>query len=314
MDVSVVVVTYNPNYEKLISTLKSIICQRNVKFEIIIADDGSKAFDWNRVKEWFQKQNFANYKLILNEKNQGTMKNAYSGWINAIGNYIKQLSPGDMLFNENSLCDGLKVMKEKKLELAFGIAASYSMKDDKLVIIEKQNPMNLAPYYDYNPDEIKKMYVGLRDYANGMAFISKRECLLKYGKLLIDRVTYAEDCVYVLMIADDVKVGFIDNYVIWYENGTGISTNGSNIWAKRIYADNISCFEVISEIRPEWNSAKKAMGRLDANVFEKLLNRIYRHIYRRGLLQTIKKTEEKNNRFNKKIGNIDYLTNLIFHC
>ena len=40
--VSVLLVTYNADWNKLKQTIESIIAQKDVSFELIIADDGSK--------------------------------------------------------------------------------------------------------------------------------------------------------------------------------------------------------------------------------------------------------------------------------
>ena len=44
VDISVCVLTYRPNYEKLFITLTSIIRQQSCSYEIIIADDGTPDF------------------------------------------------------------------------------------------------------------------------------------------------------------------------------------------------------------------------------------------------------------------------------
>ena len=44
VDISICVLTYQPNYEKLFMTLTSIICQQGCSYEIIIADDGTPDF------------------------------------------------------------------------------------------------------------------------------------------------------------------------------------------------------------------------------------------------------------------------------
>ena len=43
MQVSVVVITYEPSIDKLLATLSSIIRQNSILFELIISDDGSKS-------------------------------------------------------------------------------------------------------------------------------------------------------------------------------------------------------------------------------------------------------------------------------
>ena len=44
VDVSICVLTYRPDYEKLFMTLTSIIRQQGCSYEIIIADDGTLDF------------------------------------------------------------------------------------------------------------------------------------------------------------------------------------------------------------------------------------------------------------------------------
>ena len=50
-DVSVIIVTYNSDWEKLRLTLLSTVKQRNISIQIIITDDGSEeTFDENIVQ------------------------------------------------------------------------------------------------------------------------------------------------------------------------------------------------------------------------------------------------------------------------
>ena len=43
-DISVYVLIYRPDYEKLFITLTSVILQKGCRYEIILADDGSEDF------------------------------------------------------------------------------------------------------------------------------------------------------------------------------------------------------------------------------------------------------------------------------
>lgn len=309
MDISVVVVTYNVNYDKLFATLKSVIFQKNVDFEIVIADDGSKNFDRKKVENWFAEKQFTQYQLVLNPENQGTLKNALSGWRVARGEYIKQLSPGDMLYNNTSLSDSINKIKKENYGIAFGIAASYVNRDGELNIVDNQNPHNLAPYYLNDPEDIAIHYVELKDYANGMAFIAKKELLLKYGAMLENKVIYAEDCVYILMVSDGVKIGFLDDYLIWYEYGEGISTQNSSIWAERLSKDNRECFKIIANLNPRWKLAYRTMGKDNANIvdilYQKICNRI---IY---LKTKSKKYDQQLITYSKTRPNITYLKELL---
>ena len=46
------------------------------------------------VKEYFENNEFNNYKLVFNPVNKGTVYNTYSGLLAAEGKYIKFISPG----------------------------------------------------------------------------------------------------------------------------------------------------------------------------------------------------------------------------
>lgn len=270
IEVSVVVVTYNPNINNLLNTLKSIVMQQGVTFEIVIADDGSKTFDKQRVETWFKENNFSDYQIILNPENQGTMKNSSSGWNLAKGKYIKQLSPGDYLYNSHTLEKAVSFMETHEYELCFGLAASYVLNDQKIKIINRQNPIDLYPYYSNDKKLIKYNYLVKKDYANGMSFIGNRNLMLKYSELLINKVKYAEDCTYILMIANDVSIGFLMDYMIWYEFGTGISTDKNDFWKKRIADDNYACFKLLGEMRPEYKFIYNSFYMYNDNKIQRL--------------------------------------------
>lgn len=278
-EVSVVVVTYNSPFEKLENTLQSVIWQENVDFEIIIADDGSKSFDKERVENWFLTNGFKDYKFVLNLVNQGTLKNSISGWSVAEGKYIKQLSPGDMLYDKYTLSKAFRYIEEHELGLAFGLAAAYQTEAGRIELVNINNPRDLKPYYANNKEWIKHNYLINRDYVNGMAYIARSNLLLKYSKLLEEKVKYAEDCTYILMIADDVSVGFIQNYIIWYEYGSGISTSQNQIWSQRIGSDNIACFEVIGQLKPAYKIAGKLIITPADKKIRRLLKRVAHKVY-----------------------------------
>lgn len=309
MDISVVVVTYNVNYDKLFATLQSAIIQKDVDFEIVIADDGSKNFDRKKVEDWFAEREFTNYQLVLNPVNQGTLKNALSGWRAAKGAFVKQLSPGDMLYKDTSLREALDKIKKEGYEIAFGIAASYVNKDGDITIVDNQNPHNLAPYYLKDAEDIAIHYVEMKDYANGMAFVAKRELLLKYGTMMEGKVIYAEDCVYILMVSDGVKIGFLDDYLIWYEYGEGISTQNSNVWAERLSKDNRACFDIIAKLNPRWKLARKTMGEDQPNIINILCQKISNRVI--SLKTKTKKYDSQLITFCKIKPEITYLKNLL---
>lgn len=78
-EISVVVIQYNPIWEKLMYTLQSILQQTEIRYEIVIADDGSRDKYFDKTIDFFKEKKFCDYQIVDNTKNQGTVKNVLSG-------------------------------------------------------------------------------------------------------------------------------------------------------------------------------------------------------------------------------------------
>lgn len=252
LDISVIVLTYNPNYEKLFNTLKSIICQKGCDFEIIISDDGSEQFDKQIIDKWMKDNSINNYTILDNKINKGTVINVYESLNIAKGEYVKLISPGDYLYNENVLKNMIKYMKENNYQISFGKAVYYFINEKNEIKIEnKTNPIDLKPYRDKNYNKVKHNYLYYQDYVLGAAVICKTDLFYDYILKVKDNVKYLEDCVYVMMIADGINIHFWDNYLLWYECNTGISTKGDSEWIRTLERDHSKCFKMIANEHPE---------------------------------------------------------------
>ena len=67
---SVLMLTYNSSWDKTRQTLYSVLVQKDVSFEIIIADDGSEENNFEKIRDYLAAWNFAAYSLVANERNQ----------------------------------------------------------------------------------------------------------------------------------------------------------------------------------------------------------------------------------------------------
>lgn len=304
-DISVVVLTYNPNYNKLFQTLYSIIIQKDVNFEIVISDDGSKNFDKEGIITWFKKMHFKDFTLVLNKKNEGTVSNALFGYAAAKGKYIKQLSPGDFLYNDTVLKRLLSFVKQENGIVCFGKVMGYTQTDKSIQILKLENPKKIAPYIDRNRKQIQKNYLVDKDYINGMALFGQREIMIQYLTKLNGIVRYAEDCMYILMTAYDIDIYYWNEYIIWYEFGSGISTSGSSIWSERIYNDNKNCFKIIKKELPQWKY-----------VYNLSFNKKSLKFYTYRISKKIKKIfikENQNTEIIDKEMHLNYLKKIIFY-
>lgn len=252
-DISVIVLTYNPDYKKLFNTLKSIISQQQCNFELIISDDGSSTFDKELIIKWLQKSSFNNYTILANKINKGTVKNAYNSIKIARGKYVKLISPGDYLYCDNVLKNILNYMKENECDICFGKAVYYSINDEKEIsLLNKTNPIDLQPYANHDYKKIKKNYLYYQDYILGAAIVCKTELFCNYILKIKDNIKYGEDSAYIIMIADGINIRYWDNYLLWYECNTGISTSGSPEWNQKLQLDNSQCFKMIAKAHPQY--------------------------------------------------------------
>ncbi len=237
--VTVCILTYNPDWIKYRNTLRSIICQKDIDFNIVISDDGSKINHFDMVDEFFKENNFTAYKLISNEKNQGTVKNVIYALQHIDRKYVKLISPGDFLYNETVLAQFTEYAEKNKGAAYFGNMIFYSINDNKEIKIHENlcNPKNLHPWINNDYMGIRRNYLILRDYIIGANSFYQRESLIKYVKKFDGEVKYAEDLCMMWMIAAREKVLYFPIPFVFYEFGSGISTNSSTEWSKKINED-----------------------------------------------------------------------------
>lgn len=248
MDYSVIVTTYNFDYNKLFETLYSIIIQKNCTFEIIISDDGSREFNSKRIIDFFEKNNFTNYKILDNKINVGTVMNINKAIEIAVGKLVKLISPGDLLYEENVLEKAYNYMVKNNYSIIFGKAIYYSINDQKdITFYNMRNPLDLNPYINYNLKKIKKANLFYKDLILGAAFVSNKELFKRYLKKIIDIVKYNEDLSCILMLMDDIRIEYWDEYLIWYEYGTGISTSSDRGFEKKLYEDKKKFFYIFGQ-------------------------------------------------------------------
>lgn len=246
-DVSIIVASYNPNWEKLKKTVNSILLQKNISYELIICDDGSEFNYFDKLNELINGKCF--YTLISSDSNEGTCKNYYKGIKIAVGKYIKVISPGDYLYDEFCLDKWISFMKKNEALVCFGNAIYYTDKNKKTEIVSvTNNPQN--PYMFKNKNSFlfnqQEDYLICNNLVLGANFLVERDLCLNYLSKIINKVIYAEDNMFRPMVMDNIKLVYYPQNTIWYEYGSGISTNKKNT----ILAEKIKC---------DWEAATQIM-------------------------------------------------------
>ena len=236
---SVIIACYNPDFEKLKKTINSTVNQQNVRFEIIITDDGSREKYETKVKDYFREIGFKNYKLNFLQENCGTVCNILSGVKLADADYIKTMSPGDYFYNENSLAEYLRSFKSKGADLIFSRAQYYTPQYELLSLSAPKNTIVFRNRY------LKRNIVSYHDYVLGAAIAARSE-LYEYLTQFIGKIKYVEDVPLVfLSLLNQKKVYAVNQKLVWYEYGLGISTNPETSY--RLNSDFDVFFDFLKE-------------------------------------------------------------------
>lgn len=236
-EVSVVIATYNPDREKLIYTINSILIQKNIHFELVITDDGSEEDFFEEIEKYFKNRKFTNYLLHKNKRNGGTVKNINSGIDICGGEYVKLISPGDFLYGVNCLREWIDSLREGQAEMSFGDVIYYRTNGRKVESLKHKALPQEPGVYEKHGQRVIDNYLLLNDTIHGVSTICRTHILKKYMQMAAGRVTYAEDCMYRLMIKDGIRICHYPKDVVLYEFGGGISTNNSDKWKKLIKQD-----------------------------------------------------------------------------
>lgn len=280
-DISVPVITYNPKLDQLLHTLNSILRQEDISLEIIIADDGSKETYEKEIRGFFKKVGFNNYKLLFNKKNQGTVYNLLGAVEAAEGKYVKPISPGDYLYAENSLALMYAFMEENSALAAFGRAVFYCDRG-ALQVENKKSPVFDSIYRSdvkkYNYKRAMKYQLIYGDFILGASIIYEKATFQDCLHFLAGSVTYMEDVSMQLLAVQKERLFAIPQNVVWYEYGSGISTNQNMGFSDRLYEDWVAFYRLLKQEFPKAPYVKRAYFiwylSLRKDVWSKLIRRL----------------------------------------
>ena len=252
IQVSVILANYNPSWKKLKRSLCSVLLQKNIDIEIIVVDDGSNENYFTEIEELLAEFKFDRYVLLASSRNKGTVYNYYRALINARGEYIKGLSPGDYLYDENTLANLYDYAESHSIDICFGNAIYYSDDDNGFKSYCVRTQPRGIKFYDsaYASPQLRKYavtlnYSVLNDFICGASFFYKTELIVQYTARIFGSVKYAEDNSFRLMVLAGIDIQHYDTDIIWYEYGTGISTQKSEKWSALLKKDLLATNKIM---------------------------------------------------------------------
>ena len=234
--VTVGIVSYNPDLIKLKRTIQSVLLQRRISYQIVIADDGSINDRFEDIKEIFIRNNFSDYCFVKNKTNQGTVKNSESCVKNANGKYFVSLSPGDNFCDEFALYRWVNKAESSGADIIFANTIYYMCDDGFCVLSKYRHPQDSSAYLgDYR--KLKRNYLLYDDVCLGAGILTHKDIYVKYISEISGKAKFAEDNIFRLMIFNNEKCIWLEEPVVFYEYGSGVSSSGDNRWIKRLYKD-----------------------------------------------------------------------------
>lgn len=245
--VSIIIVLYNSDMIKADRTIKSALSQKSIDFEIIVSDDGSKEDPTDKIKAIFKKYNFTNYKINVNSKNVGTVKNILSALKLSSGKYVYCISPGDMIYDDNTISCFYQFAEKNNSKVCFGDYYDYRIEDEKPVIVGRISSSNRTTLYCKKKSfTTYKLLIMFGEGILGPAYFRERNYALKYIGQVSGVSKYVEDNTSVACsLADKVPIYYYDKTICWYECDTGISRLENSEWRNRIFDDFRKTYELL---------------------------------------------------------------------
>lgn len=288
-EVSAIVTYYNQSLDDLLFTLSSCVLQQGVDFDIVVADDFSGHDYGEEIRRFFASVGFSNYQIVRQPQNMKTVSNILSALGACRGRYIKTIGSEDALFSEHTLRDVVDYCVENDCGAGFGKYCAFQKEDGDYTCGEFEAPRNKRNYIEQKPQsEILKQQLTSADWIPGGAQFFEKELFERLLHVLQDDygIRYCEDFAATIALCDPgIRIGFLDEFLIYYAVGSGISTSSARTKPYAIYADHQSLYGRIGRSNPYGMSFRVAQALFVLRKFVALRTPIY-HMLRKREFQS----------------------------
>ena len=217
-----VIITHYNQMKYIEESLVSVLKQNYRNVELIVADDCSRLFNKKKVEKIINKYNKSNfeYKILVGEKNQGTVKNLNNAVRNATGDYILFFAADDKLYDENVISNFVKEFEDKEKKVVTTQCLLY----DEFLKKKISNYVNPIKAHFINKKSSFKIYEKMAEgcfYGSG-GTAYRKEVFKKYG-LFDENYPFVEDWSYWLKILREGTKMYYANFKTLCHRDGGIS-------------------------------------------------------------------------------------------
>lgn len=252
------------NFEGVYDTLRSVFQQDYPQIEIILSDDGSPNYEneFPRLKEYAESHRTKAIQRIVYHhlpENKGTVQNANEAYHLAEGEYIKDLSPEDILVGPDALTRYVQFLEKSGKLICFcrqeGITESGEIVKHLASSAEDYDTLRRL-----SPLELRDRLFE-RNCLPGPAWFAKKELFERYGYYLpVTRLI--EDYPYWLhLCTQEVPIGFMDEVLIRYRLSNSGKGNYSAAFLRDMFEIQKTCIFPYDRrygvLQPAYNLLKK---------------------------------------------------------
>lgn len=290
---SVVILTYNSELKKVLTTIKSVLLQNNChELEIIIADDGSRNTHFEEIESFLDAHMFTIYKLISQKENRGTVANFYSAVQEAKGKYVKGIGAGDLLYSPNTIDEFCMYMDKHNSKIAFGLLrAFFYNKQNGLKYKDFIAPGNIKAFTNDSYDKICESVIVWAQHISGASMFIEKEYFESLLDEMVGKVRFCEDYLQILVLLSEERIDFLNKYCCLYEYGTGISTSGHAIWTKRVHDDYVNLFAYLEKKYKANSYVRRRVKTLRLDKYKKMHRGFLKALLEPGLFLVKLKTK-----------------------
>ncbi len=268
---SVIVLCYNSERKALYRTLASVLNQKNIDMEIILADDASSNHCVQEGIEYLNSKQYSSYKIKKHNKNVGTVQNILDALALAEGEYVKCIGAGDMLYGESTLQQVYAFMQKTGCTMCFGKMQAYHEKESRIEKLPFFVPADIKSHQKGNLRRIQTNIIQHHGWIAGASMFYHTDKFMTYLPTLLGTVRYCEDLLQIILLINDEPIAYMDSGLMYYEIGSGISTNTGSGNSARMQGDHDRFWALLQKQYPANGLIQKGskMHRLECITPEK---------------------------------------------
>lgn len=247
-EISIILTVYNQSEESIIKSLRSVAQQKDIDYQLIVADDHSSHDPTSLIEQYCKESHIQSYQVVRHPRNVKTIGNILHTEEYVHGEFVKVFGAGDELYDEHTLREIVDFCKEHSVKIGFG----NILKDvDGLKFNAPKNSAHYRPTGTAANKKLLSHQLNTADWIPGGAQFFKREVLFELMNELYYNYSlrYCEDFAGTIGLTE-YEIFHLDRFILIYEIGTGITGTSSITSRRRMYDDHLNLYRAVRTTRP----------------------------------------------------------------